>query len=114
MTPTELSANIDRALQTVLRIEDFEMTEGFDGAGIDISGDDWTWHLDDRIAWFAIDDEPDNPSDYPVAIERNLTAPVITALRQIEEPVRDELAKLLAASEDPLSLAFAALLLPAS
>lgn len=110
MTPAELSTIIEHALLTVLDVEDFEATEGFDGTGIDISGDDWTWHLEDAFSYLAIDDEPDDESGYPAAIERNLTAPVIDALRQIDPATLVVLRDALAVSGDPLSLAFAGLL----
>lgn len=110
MTPANLSSVIERALLTVLDLDDFESTEGFDGKGIDISGDDWTWHIEDELAYLAIDDEPDEPAAYPVAIEKNLTTPVIAALRQIDGASLATLTRLLTASGDPLSISFAELL----
>lgn len=110
MTPSELTAAIERALLTVLEVEDFELTESFDGKGIDVSGDDWTWHVEDGLSYLAIDDEPDAVAAYPAAIEKNLTSPVITALQEIDAPTRIVLCDLLAASGDPISLAFAATL----
>jgi hypothetical protein len=107
MTPAELTAAIERALLTVLPVEEFELTESFDGKGIDVSGDDWTWHVEEELSYLAIDDEPESESAYPDAIERNLTAPVIAALQQIDPATLIVLADLLAASADPLSLAFA-------
>lgn len=110
MTPADLTSTIERALLTVLDLEDFELTESFDGKGIDVSGDDWTWHVEDDLSYLAIDDEPDDPAAYPAAIEKNLTAPVISALQQIDAPTRIVLCDLLAASGDPISLAFVDLL----
>lgn len=110
MTPADLTATIERALLTVLDVEDFELTESFDGKGIDVSGDDWTWHVADDLSYLAIDDEPDDPVAYPAAIEKNLTAPVIAALQQIDAPTRIVLCDLLATSGDPISLAFIGLL----
>lgn len=110
MTPADLTSTIERALLTVLDLEDFELTESFDGKGIDVSGDDWTWHVEDNLSYLAIDDEPDDPAAYPAAIEKNLTAPVISALQQIDAPTRIVLCDLLAASGDPISLAFVDLL----
>jgi hypothetical protein len=110
MTPAELTANIEQALQTVLGVEDYELTESFDGKGIDVSGDDWTWHVEDEVSYLAIDDEPDGEAAYPAAIEKNLTAPVIEALRGIDPATLVVLADLLAASRDPLSIAFAGML----
>jgi len=110
MTPADLTATIERALLTVLDVEDFELTESFDGAGIDVSGDDWTWHVEDGLSYLAIDDEPENATGYPAAIEKALTGPVIVALQEIEEPPRIILCNLLAASGDPISLAFVDLL----
>ncbi|MCO5221821.1 MAG: hypothetical protein M9947_09610 [Thermomicrobiales bacterium] len=107
MTPAELTATIEAALQTVLAVEDFELTEGFDGNGIDVSGDAWTWHVEDERSYLAIDDEPENESALPSAIEKTLTLPVIDALRTLEPATRVVLADLLAASRDPLSIAFA-------
>ena len=114
MTPADLSATIEQALLTVLDVEDFEATTGFGGNGVDLSGDDWTWHLEDGLSYLAIDDEPDDPTGYAAAIERNLTAPVLDALRAIDQATLIVLAELLAASGDPLSLAFAELLRPAN
>lgn len=110
MTPADLTSTIERALLTVLDLEDFELTESFDSKGIDVSGDDWTWHVEDDLSYLAIDDEPDDPAAYPAAIEKNLTAPVISALQQIDAPTRIVLCDLLAASGDPISLAFVDLL----
>jgi hypothetical protein len=106
MTPSELTAVIERALLTVLEVEDFELTESFDGKGIDVSGDDWTWHVEDGLSYLAIDDEPDDAAAYPAAIEKNLTGPVVAALQEIDAPTRIVLCDLLAASGDPVSLAF--------
>lgn len=110
MTPADLTSTIERALLTVLDLEDFELTESFDSKGIDVSGDDWTWHVEDDLSYLAIDDEPDDPAAYPAAIEKNLTAPVISALQQIDAPTRIVLCDLLAVSGDPISLAFVDLL----
>ncbi len=110
MGPAELTAIIEQALQAVLDVEDYELTESFDDRGIDVSGDDWTWHVEDELAYLAIDDEPENASGYPAAIEKNLTAPVIAALRGIDPATLVVLADLLAASGDPLSISFAGML----
>ncbi len=110
MTPAELATAIETALLTVLDVEDFESTESFDGKGVDVSGDDWTWHIEDGLAYLAIDDEPDDPGAYSAAIETNLTAPVMAAFREMDQPTLVVLGNLLAASRDPLSLAFAGLL----
>ncbi len=110
MTPAELTAIIEQALQTVLGIEEYESTESFDGQGIDVSGDDWTWHVEDAFSYLAIDDEPEDECEYPAAIERNLTAPVIEALRGIDPAILVVLADLLAASRDPLSISFAGMI----
>jgi hypothetical protein len=112
MTPADLTATIERALVSVLDVEDFELTESFDGKGIDVSGDDWTWHVEDGLSYLAIDDEPDDPSAFPSAIEKNLTGPVIAALQAIDPATRIVLCDLLAASGDPISLAFVDLLRP--
>lgn len=106
MTPADLTATIERALLTVLDVEDFELTESFDGKGIDISGDDWTWHVEDELSYLAIDNEPDAPSAYRASIEKTLTGPVITALREIDRATLVVLSDLLATSGDPISLAF--------
>lgn len=110
MGPAELTAIIEQALQTVLGVEDYELTESFDGKGIDVSGDDWTWHVEDGLSYLAIDDEPEIETAYPSAIEKNLGTPLIAALREIDPAVLIVLADLLAASGDPLSLAFAGML----
>jgi hypothetical protein len=94
----------------VLPVEEFELTESFDGKGIDVSGDDWTWHVEGELSYLAIDDEPETEDAYTAAIERNLTAPVVAALRQIDPATLVVLRDLLAASGDPLSLAFAGVL----
>lgn len=110
MDPAEPTAIIEQALLTVLGVEDFALTEGFDGAGIDVSGDDWTWHVGKELSYLALDDEPENEAEYPEAIERNLTAPVIGALRGIDTATLVALCDLLAASGDPLSISFAGML----
>ncbi len=112
MTPADLTATIEHALLTVLEVEDFELTESFDGKGIDVSGDDWTWHVEDDFSYLAIDDEPDTASAYAAAIEKNLTAPVISALRQIDPATLIVLRDRLAATGDPISLAFIDMLRP--
>jgi hypothetical protein len=91
-------------------VEDYELTESFDGKGIDVSGDDWTWHVEDGLSYLAIDDDPETEVAYPAAIEKNLTAPVIEALRRIDPATLVVLADLLAASRDPLSISFAGML----
>jgi hypothetical protein len=110
MTPADLTATIERALLTVLDVDDFELTESFGGKGIDVSGDDWTWHVEDDFSFLAIDEEPDDPTAYPAAIEKNLTESVIAALQGIDPATRVVLCDLLAASGDPISLAFVDLL----
>ena len=110
MSPAELTAIIEQALQTVLDVEDYELTESFDGKGIDISGDDWTWHVEDELAYLAIDDEPERDGAYQAAIEKHLTAPVIEALRGIDPATLVVLAELLAASRDPISISFAGMI----
>ncbi len=110
MTPAELTAIIEQAIQTVLGVEEYELTESFDGKGIDVSGDDWTWHVADELSYLAIDDEPESESTYAAAIEKHMTGPVIAALRGIEPATLVVLADLLAASRDPLSITFAGLL----
>lgn len=91
MTPADLTATIEHALLTVLEVEDFELTESFDGRGIDVSGDDWTWHVEDGLSYLAIDDEPDAATAYPTAIEKNLTGPVIVALQEIDPAKKNTL-----------------------
>jgi hypothetical protein len=110
MTPADLTAAIERALLTVLELQDFELSESFDGKGIDVSGDDWTWHVEDGLSYLAIDNEPDDAATYPSIIEKNLTGPVIAALQEIDPATRIVLCDLLAASGDPISLAFVELL----
>ncbi len=110
MTPADLATTIEEALLTVLAVKEFESTESFDGKGIDVSGDDWTWHVEDDLSWLAIDDEPDDPAAYGAAIEKNLTEPVLIALRDIDPPTLVVLSNLLAASGDPISLVFVDLL----
>ncbi len=110
MTPADLATTIEQALLTVLDVEDFESTPGFERVGVDVSGDDWTWHIEDDGAWLAIDDEPDDPAAYATAIEKNLTEPVLAALRDIDPAILVVLSELLAASGDPISLAFVDLL----
>jgi hypothetical protein len=110
MSPAELTATIEQALQTVLGVEDYELTESFDGKGIDVSGDDWTWHVEDELSYLAIDDEPEGEGSYSAAIEKSLTAPVIEALRGIDPATLVVLGDLLVASRDPLSIAFAGML----
>lgn len=110
MTPAELTATIETALQTVLGVEDYELTESFDGTGIDVSGDDWTWHVGSELSYLAIDDEPESETGYAAAIEKNLTASVIAALRGIDPATLVVLRDLLAASGDPLSIGFAGML----
>ncbi len=110
MTPAELTATVERALQSVLDVEDYELTESFDGNGIDVSGDDWTWHFDDELSYLAIDDEPEGETAYPAAIEKHLTVPVMVALRGIEPATLVVIGDLLAASRDPLSIVFAGML----
>lgn len=107
MSPAELTAAIEHALLTVLTVEDFELTEGFGGAGIDVSGDDWTWHVEDGLSYLALDDEPEDESALPGVIDRALTMPVITAFQTIDPVALAELTALLRASADPLSIAFA-------
>jgi hypothetical protein len=110
MGPAELTAIIEQALQAVLGVEEYELTESFDGTGIDVSGDDWTWHVSDELSYLAIDDEPEGEAAYPAVIEKNLTASVIAALRGIEPATLIVLQDLLAASGDPLSISFAGML----
>jgi len=110
MTPADLATMIEQALLTVLDVEDFESTPGFEGTGVDVSGDDWTWHIEEELAYLALDDEPDDPAAYETAIEKNLTEPVLAALRDIDPATLIVLSNLLAASGDPISLAFAGLL----
>ncbi len=107
MTPADLATMIEQALLTVLDVEDFESTPGFEGTGVDVSGDDWTWHIEEELAYLALDDEPDDPAAYETAIEKNLTEPVLAALRDIDPATLIVLSNLLAASGDPISLAFA-------
>ena len=99
-----------RPRNVLISVEEYELTESFDGKGIDVSGDDWTWHVEDELSYLAIDDEPESESEFPAAIERNMTAPVIAALQEIDQATLIVLADLLAASGDPLSLAFATFL----
>jgi len=106
MTPADLTATIERALLIVLGVEDFELTESFDGKGIDVSGDAWTWHVEDNLSYLAIDNEPDDAAAYASTIEKTLTGPVIAALQEIDPATRIVLCDLLAASGDPISLAF--------
>lgn len=110
MNSADLTSAIEQALLSVLSVDAFELTESFDGKGIDVSGDDWTWHVEDGLSYLAIDDEPETETGYPAAIARNLTAPVIDALREIEPVSLLALVDLLVASGDPLSLAFASML----
>ena len=110
MNPAQLTATIENALLTVLDVEDFELTESFDGSGIDVSGDDWTWHVEENLSYLAIDDEPDNATNHAAAIEKTLTGPVIAALQEIDPATLIVLSDLLAASGDPISLTFVTLL----
>ena len=63
-----------------------------------------------RDRYLAIEGEPESDAAYVAAIERNLTEPVIGALRGIDPAILVVLADLLAASRDPLSIAFGGLL----
>lgn len=75
---------------------------------LDVSGDDWTLHLegwpDQPLAWLALDDEPEETMDRRSELRRALGADVLAALAAADTQLSGRLGEALRAGADPLSI----------
>ncbi len=100
-------------LLAVLSPDDFDATVE-DEHAIEIATDDWTLRIEDwpdGAGWLAIDDEPDDPSEYERARRAVMSEAVERALADLDRQLGGAIVRSLIASGDPFSQDFAHALL---
>lgn len=111
--PTALTVAeaIGEALADRVAAEDYDLV--VEGDAIDLATDDWTLHLDgfpEASGWIAIDNQPDDASEYAEAMRGSFQRAEIDALRVANEAVSGLIATALERSGDELSAVFAGML----
>jgi hypothetical protein len=96
-------------LLTVMHEDDFDVVAGEDGA-LDISTDHWTIHLEHDVGFLAIDDEPEQPSQFATSRRAVISERVERALAFADGELDGALSAALTASSDPFTLDFVAAL----
>lgn len=107
-----VAEQIRMALGAVLGQEEFDVVVE-DGRVLDVATDEWTIHIEDwpdGSGWFAIDDEPDDPSEYARARRAVMSEAVERALAEVDRELGGAITRCLDASGDPFSQDFAAAL----
>ncbi|GIW03467.1 MAG: hypothetical protein KatS3mg059_0087 [Thermomicrobiales bacterium] len=107
-----VAEQIRTALGMVLDQEDFDVVVE-DGRVLDVATDEWTIHIEDwpdGIGWFALDDEPDDPSEYARARRAVMSEAVERALAEVDRELGGAITRSLDSSGDPFSQDFAAAL----
>ncbi len=102
---------IGAALADRVAAEDYDLV--VDGDALDLATDDWTLHLDgfpEASGWIAIDNEPEDASEYAEAMRGSFQRAEIDALRVTNEAVNGLIATALERSGDELSAVFAGML----
>ena len=92
-------------LLTVMHEDDFDIVVGEDGA-LDISTDHWTIHLEHGVGFLAIDDEPEQPSQFATSRRAVLSERTERALAFADRELDGTLSAALTASSDPFTLDF--------
>jgi hypothetical protein len=96
-------------LLAVLSPDDFDVTVE-DEQAIEIATDDWTLRIEgwpDGAGWLAIDEEPDDQSEYERARRAVMSEAVERALADIDRQLGGAIVRSLIASGDPFSQDFA-------
>ena len=117
MTDVEVS-DVVAALRTALAAgeseDEFDITVDDQTGAIECATDDWTLLIEGvpetPMAWLAIDDEPDDPYQFPRARRAVMSSAEEQALRRADAALDGLLGRALAASEDPFSQHMAAVL----
>lgn len=113
MDSAELARQIAASLEPVLAAEEFDIIPDPAG-GVDLATDTWSLHIEETIAFLAIDDEPEHPSEFPAVLAALFGGSVTNAIATADRSLDGALTTLLTASGDPLSLAFASSLVTAT
>lgn len=90
-----------------------EIVPGDDGASLEIQANQWTLAMEGEpldVAFLAVDDEPTSEAEMANALEMIVGHGDLSALRQINQQLGDQLATALRNSGDPLSMRLASTL----
>ncbi len=104
----ETLAALRAAFATLSSADEAEVVEG-DDDGIDVIGEEWTFHAEGwpgpAIAWLALDDEPDEENDRSIreACEAALPPEAFAALAAADQQLNGALRASLVATLDPVS-----------
>lgn len=103
----DVVAALRRALAAGESEDEFDITVNDETGAIECATDDWTLLIDGvpeaPRAWLAIDNEPDDPEQYPRARRAVMRSAEEQALRQADAELNGLLSQALTASEDPFS-----------
>lgn len=110
MTAYEVS-DVVAALRTELTAgepdDEFDIRINDDTGAIECATDDWTLLIEgvpeSPVAWMAIEDEPEEPEQYPRARRAVLRSVEEQALRRVDRTLDGLLTRALEASGDPFS-----------
>ena len=87
--------------------DEFDITVNDETGAIECATDDWTLLIEgvpeSPVAWMAIEDEPEDPDQYPRARRAVLRSVEEQALRRVDAALEGLLSRALEASDDPFS-----------
>ncbi len=110
VTLEQLGSALATALKVVLDPDEFDIALGVaaDVRELDVATDDWTLHIEgwpDPIGFLAIDDEPDDETQYEASRRAVMSVAVEQALAEADRAVGGVLSRALTTSGDPFTLA---------
>jgi hypothetical protein len=110
VTLEQLATALTTALKEVLDPDEFDVALGVasDTRELDLATDDWTIHLEgwpETVGWLAIDDEPEDSSQFDSARRAVMPESVEQAIAQADREVGGSLSRALATSNDPFTMA---------
>jgi hypothetical protein len=100
-----IAESIERELTNAIEREAFDLIVDDADQYIAVSTDDWTLHVEPALvrAWFAIDEEPEDPAQYPSARRAVMGTPVEDTLARANDRLGGLLARCLRQSPDAFS-----------
>jgi choline dehydrogenase-like flavoprotein len=110
-TAAALASRIEEVGADLLARDAFELSLNASAGELDVVGDEWTLHFEglptQPLAWLAVDDEPDDPAEFPAVIHAYLDDETLAMLGAVDHSLGQVISAAMKASRDPLSLALA-------
>jgi len=98
---------VEESLAALIAADAVEVALDAATGELEAIAEDWTLHLEgwpDRpLAWLALDDEPDDTAQIPIAVVAAFDAATLAALAAVDERLGGALVAALRAAHDPLS-----------